>query len=272
MVPISRLISFASKHAPRQHSLSLLRRFSLSRNPQSRSYTKSTKHGGEKRETQHVYTIEEPQREKSYATFILPAALLGFGGLAAFLRYNDERRAIPRGETQKEQFSPGPVIGGPFSLIDTEKRVVTERDFLGKWVLLYFGYTSSPDIGPEQVKTMAETIDKLESQENLKLLPVFVTLDPQRDTPTHLRAYLKEFDPRIVGFTGAPGAVRQMALEYRVFFRKIEEDKDDYLVEANHNFYLIGPNKEVVKCFGPEYNAEHLTEAIAKEMKRKAAS
>ncbi|CAI0554546.1 unnamed protein product [Linum tenue] len=161
MVPISRLISFASKHAPRQHSLSLLRRFSLSRNPQSRSYTKSTKHGGEKRETQHVYTIEEPQREKSYATFILPAALLGFGGLAAFLRYNDERRAIPRGETQKEQFSPGPVIGGPFSLIDTEKRVVTERDFLGKWVLLYFGYTSSPDIGPEQVKTMAETIDKL---------------------------------------------------------------------------------------------------------------
>ncbi|CAN0912004.1 Protein SCO1 homolog 2, mitochondrial [Linum grandiflorum] len=109
---------------------------------------------------------------------------------------------------------------------------------------------------------MAKAIDILESQENLKVLPVFVTIDPQRDTPGHLRAYLK----------GPPSAVRQVAQEYRVFFRKVEEDKDDYLVETSHNLYLIGPNMKVVRTFGLEYNAEHLCEAIVKEMKRKSGS
>ncbi|CAN1822150.1 Protein SCO1 homolog 2, mitochondrial [Linum perenne] len=236
-------------------------------------------------------------------SFILqPVALLGFGGLAAYIHYNDEKRAIPKGEAQADPFTPGPVIGGPFCLNDTEKRVVTQNDFLGKWILLYFGYTASPDVGPDQLQTMSKAIDKLgmifgkelsttwhnfsplciiiayltlltfleqELQENLKVLPVYVTIDPQRDNPAHMCAYLKEFDPRILGLTGTVNSVRQMAMEYRVYFRKVEEDKDDYLVETSHNLYLIGPNMEVVRTFGLEYSAEHLSEAIIKEMKRK---
>ncbi|XP_054822101.1 protein SCO1 homolog 2, mitochondrial isoform X2 [Prosopis cineraria] len=161
----------------------------------------------------------------------------------------------------------GPIIGGPFTLIDTEKKTVTEHNFLGNWVLLYFGYTSSPDLGPDQVNIMAKTIDILESKQNLKILPVFVTIDPQRDSPSQLREYLKEFDSRIIGLTGPVGAIRQMAQEYRVYFKKVEEDGGDYLVDSSHNMYLLNPKMEVVRCFGFEYNANDLSREILKELK-----
>ncbi|KAH9718638.1 protein SCO1 [Citrus sinensis] len=173
-----------------------------------------------------------------------------------------------QGENSGPNRVTGPIIGGPFTLIDTENRLVTEKNFLGNWILLYFGYTSSPDVGPEQVQMMAKAIDILDSKKNLKILPIFVTIDPQRDTPAHLRAYLKEFNSRIVGLTGPVGAIRQMAQEYRVFFKKVEEEGDDYLVESSHNMYLMNPSLEVVRCFGVEYTAEELAEEISKEMKK----
>ncbi|CAK9135414.1 unnamed protein product [Ilex paraguariensis] len=162
----------------------------------------------------------------------------------------------------------GPIIGGPFSLTDTEGRLVTEHNLLGNWVLLYFSYTSSPDVGPAEAQKMAKAVDILESKQNLKVLPVFVTIDPQRDTMSHLRAYLKEFDLRIVGLTGSVAAIRQMAWEYRVYFRKVDEEGDDYLVESSHNMYILNPSMTVVRCFGVEYNAEQLAETIHKEMNK----
>ncbi|KAL0333068.1 UNVERIFIED_CONTAM: protein SCO12, mitochondrial [Sesamum calycinum] len=107
-----------------------------------------------------------------------------------------------------------------------------------------------------------------ESKENTKVLPVFVTIDPQRDTPSQLRAYIREFDSRIVGLTGPVAAIRQMAQEYRVYFKKVDEEGDDYLVESSHNMYLINPNMEVTRSFGVEYSAEELAEAITKEMRK----
>ncbi|KAL2906058.1 Protein SCO1-like protein 2 mitochondrial [Bienertia sinuspersici] len=115
---------------------------------------------------------------------------------------------------------------------------------------------------------MTKAIDILESKQNVKLLPVFVTLDPQRDSPSHLKAYLREFDPRIVGLTGPVNAIRQMAQEYRIFFKKVEEDGNDYLVESSHNMYLMNPDMEIMRCFGLEYGATELAESIVSEMKR----
>ncbi|KAK4356662.1 hypothetical protein RND71_025633 [Anisodus tanguticus] len=208
---------------------------------------------------------------KSWKPYILPGAVLGgFGGLILFLHYNDERRAIPKGQGEKFERSAnqGPIIGGPFSLVDTEGHLVTEQNLLGNWVLLYFGYTSSADVGPAEVQKMAKTINILGSKQDHKILPVFVTIDPQRDTPSHLRAYLKEFDPRIMGLTGPVAAVRQMTQEYRVYFKKVDEEGDDYLVESSHNMYLVNPKMEVVRCFGVEYSGGELAEAIVKELKK----
>lgn len=257
---LSRLLfsSFKNRSA---EALTLFRRFGPSKRFHCSSYKRSARR------------IEGPpvlaERTPSSHLWMPTAALLGgFGGVALFLYYNDEKRAILKGQGQNIDRCTikGPIIGGPFTLIDTEGRLVTERNLLGNSILLYFGYTSSPDVGPAEVQKMAKAIDILESKQNLKVLPVFVTIDPQRDTPSQLRVYLREFDSRIMGLTGSVAAIRQMAQEYRVYFKKVEEDGDDYLVESSHNMYLTNPNMEVVRCFGVEYSAEELSEAILKEL------
>ncbi|KAL1536715.1 protein SCO1 2, mitochondrial-like [Salvia divinorum] len=224
--------------------------------------------------TNSVKTSPLPEQAgTNWRSFLIPGlALTGIGGLFFLFHYNDEKRAVLKGKGVKFERSAnqGPIIGGPFSLIDTEGCLVTEKNLLGNWVLLYFGYTSSPDVGPAELRKMANTINILESKQNIKVLPIFVTIDPQRDTPSHLRAYVQEFDSRIVGLTGPVSAIRQMAQEYRVFFRKVDEEVGDYLIESSHNMYLMNPGMEVSRSFGLEYNAEELSVAIAKEIKKTA--
>ncbi|KAL5753513.1 hypothetical protein ACOSP7_021733 [Xanthoceras sorbifolium] len=267
-MPISRFLFSAAKHRLRRPSC-VLQRFDQSKRIQACSYTKSSRQSYRNAGDSPIMEVET-RDPRSWSTYAIPAVVLGFAGLAAFVHYNDERRAVPKGQGQNvgRDNVQGTNIGGPFTLVDTENHVVTEKSFLGNWVLFYFGYTSSPDIGPEQVRVIKKAIDTLESKQNIKVLPVFVTIDPQRDTPAQLRAYLKEFDPRIVGLTGPVGAVRQMAQEYRVFFKKVEEEGDDYLVESSHQMYLMNPSMEVVRCFGVEYTAEALAEEIQKEVKK----
>ncbi|XP_042026441.1 protein SCO1 homolog 2, mitochondrial-like [Salvia splendens] len=224
--------------------------------------------------TNSVKTSPLPEQAgTNWRSFLIPGlALTGIGGLLFLFHHNDQRRVVLKGKGVKFERSAnhGPIIGGPFSLINTEDRRVTEKNLLGNWVLLYFGYTSSPDVGPSELRKMANTINILESKQNIKVLPIFVTIDPQRDTPSHLRAYIHEFDSRIVGLTGPVTAIRQMAQEYRVFFRKVDEQGSDYLIESSHNIYLLNPGMEVSRSFGLEYNAGELSEAIAKEIKKSA--
>ncbi|CAH1427788.1 unnamed protein product [Lactuca virosa] len=214
---------------------------------------------------------QEQSTSPIWRSYLIPTSVLGgIGGALLFWHMNDEKRAILKGQGSNEGCSTakGPVIGGPFSLIDSDGRLVTEKDLLGDWILLYFGYTSSPDVGPAELSKLAKAIDTLGSKQNIKIRPVFVTIDPQRDTPSQLHAYLKEFDGRIKGLTGPVGSIRQMAHEYRVYFKKIEEDGDGYLVESSHNMYLMNPNMEIVRSFGLEYNAEQLSEEIHKEFQK----
>lgn len=259
---------FFSKRYPRQ----LLQRFGRSRQIHSRSFVKSSEKGNPKVESRRPVIEAQEQASRSGSTYLIPAALLGIGGFVSFLHYNDERRSIAKGSGLGNcgcnNSVTGPIIGGPFSLVNTQNQIITEKDFQGKWVLLYFGYTSSPDVGPEQVQLMSKAVDALESKENLGVLPVCVTIDPHRDTPAQLRTYLKEFDSRILGLTGPDNAVRQMAQEYRVFFKRVEEEGGDYLVESSHNMYLLNPKMEVVRCYGTEYTAEQLAKDISKEIQK----
>ncbi|KAJ1289464.1 hypothetical protein BS78_02G166300 [Paspalum vaginatum] len=210
--------------------------------------------------------------------YIAPSALLAFAGIATFVHYNDERRAVPFAKVPGQTSVPKrcttnrPAIGGPFKLYDTENNVVTESKLLGNWTLMYFGYTSCPDVSPAEVQKMVDVIKLLESKYDTKITPLFITIDPQRDSPAQLKAYLSEFDPRIVGLTGPISAVRQISQEYRVFFKRVEEVGQDYLVESSHNMYLLDPCLETVRCFGVEYKASDVAEAIATEVQKASSS
>lgn len=208
--------------------------------------------------------------------YIVPSAVLAFAGLATYVHYNDEKRMVPLGAQQtsvpKRCTTNRPAIGGPFKLYDTENNVVTESKLRGNWTLMYFGYTSSPDAGPAEVQKIADVVKLLESKYDIKIKPLFITIDPQRDSPAQLKEYLSEFDPRIIGLTGSISAVRQIAQEYRIFFKKVDEVGQDYVVESSHNMYLLDPCLETVRCFGAEYEASDLAEAIRMEVQKASSS
>lgn len=208
--------------------------------------------------------------------YVVPSALLVFAGLVTFVHYNDEKRAVTQEAQQtsvpKRCTTNRPAIGGPFKLYDTENNEVTESKLRGNWTLMYFGYTSCPDIGPAEVQKMSDVVKLLESKYGTKITPLFITIDPQRDSPAQLKAYLSEFDPRIIGLTGSINAVRQIAQEYRVFFKKVDDIGQDYLVESSHNMYLLDPCLETARCFGAEYEASDLAEAITLEIQKVSKS
>ncbi|KAM0936901.1 putative copper chaperone SCO1/SenC, Thioredoxin-like superfamily [Dioscorea sansibarensis] len=263
---------------------------------QCRAYAKTTKKGPKLLE--QLSGDEESVHPRSWLNYAIPTAILAIAGAGMYVRYNDEKRAILKG-SKESTFSENrsmnrPAIGGPFKLIDTENRAVTESDLRGNWTLIYFGYTSCPDVGPKEVQKMANVIDILETAHNLKITSVFITIDPQRDTPAQLQAYLKgrflkyfpvstpfrhrmaghlssafaEFHPKIVGLTGPIDAIRQIAQEYRVFFKKVDEEGQDYLVQCSENMYLLDPNMDVVRFFGAEYAPEQLANEIVKEARK----
>ena len=130
-------------------------------------------------------------------------------------------------------FSAAPVtsIGGPFAMTDQDGRSVTEADFAGRPSAMFFGFTSCPDVCPTMLMQMSNWLDQLGPLAD-RLQPIFVSVDPERDTPEVIKTYLSAFDPRITGLTGTPGQVAEFAQNYGVFYEKVPVGDDDYTM--NH--------------------------------------
>jgi protein SCO1/2 len=141
------------------------------------------------------------------------------------------------------QLPGGFQLGGSFSLVDQDGQPRTERDFLGRWTLLYFGYSFCPDICPTELATLAAALDLLPATLADQVRPVFVTIDPERDTPAQLKRYLPLFHPRLMGLTGTPAQVAPVVKAFRVFAEKrVVEGASDYLMDHSSLFYLLGPD------------------------------
>jgi protein SCO1/2 len=141
------------------------------------------------------------------------------------------------------------TIGGPFALTAADGTIMTERSFRGRWMLVYFGYTHCPGICPVTMTAIAEVLEKLGSLAR-KLQPIFVTIDPDRDTPEAVDAFAKAFDSRIIGLTGKPAEIARVAKEYRVFFKKLpSSDADNYLMEHTSYIFLMDPEGGYVTLF-----------------------
>jgi protein SCO1/2 len=112
-----------------------------------------------------------------------------------------------------------PAVGGPFALVDSEGRAVTDADFRGRFMLVYFGFTYCPDVCPTSLTYIAQALDRLGPDAD-KVVPVFITVDPERDTPEQLKEYVRHFHPKLVGLTGTPEQIAAAAKAYRVYFAK----------------------------------------------------
>ncbi len=155
-------------------------------------------------------------------------------------------------------------IGGPFTLTNHLNEPVTEKTFAGKHMLIYFGYSFCPDICPTSLQTMAAAYDLLTAEEKAGLSPIYITVDPERDTVEAIAEYVALFHEDMVGLTGTLDQVKAAAKAYRVYFAKnaVEEGSDDYFVDHSSFYYLMGPDGRYVKHFGHDATEEKMAEGI----------
>lgn len=157
------------------------------------------------------------------------------------------------------------AIGGPFTLTDNRGKTVTEADFRGKYMLIYFGYTYCPDVCPTELGVMAQALDQLGAKAD-KVQPVFITIDPDRDNVAHMNDYVALFHPRMVGLTGTPDQVRNAARAYRVYYAKAPQKDakpDEYLMDHSSFIYLMGPDGGFVGVYPGGTGADKIAQDLS---------
>lgn len=153
-------------------------------------------------------------------------------------------------------------IGGPFALTDQNGVRRTDADFRGKLMLVYFGFTYCPDICPTDLQAIGLAVDQLGAAGD-QVQPVFVTLDPERDTPQLLADYVPMFHPRLIGLSGGARAIREAALAYRVYYAKVPRtDGSDYTIDHSAFIYLLNREGRYLGHFPPGTPPERMVEAI----------
>jgi protein SCO1/2 len=140
--------------------------------------------------------------------------------------------------------------------------VVSDEKFRGRYMLVFFGYTYCPDVCPAGLQVMTSALEELGSAAD-NIQPLFITIDPKRDTVPVMASYVENFHPRLIGLTGTPQEIGDIAKAYRVYFKKAGDDAD-YLMDHSSILYLMGPKGEFVKHFA--YGTD--VAALAKEIKK----
>jgi len=177
--------------------------------------------------------------------------------------------ALIAGGCRSESGEPplkGATLGGPFTLTDHRGRRVSDRDFAGRYRLVYFGFTFCPDVCPVDLQTIGAGLRSFESSDPdraAKVQPIFISVDPARDTPVVLREYVAAFHPRLIGLTGSDAEIERIARAYGVYYRRGEPAAgDNYLVDHARMAILYGPRGEPIAIVphdrGPEGVAAEL--------------
>ncbi len=166
------------------------------------------------------------------------------------------------------------LVGAPFTLTNAHGKRVSLADFRGKLVLLYFGYTSCPDVCPTDLLAIAQTLKSL-GRAGEQVQPLFVTLDPARDTPEVLRGYAPAFHPRLIALTGSEEEIRRLATAYKVFYEKVRYDKqsreraDLYLIDHAAFTFLLDRTGKYVMFFPPGTPADRMTVMVRERLAAK---
>lgn len=180
-------------------------------------------------------------------------------GIALFLRLDAGQGVVQSGKA---------LIGGEFNLTNQKGEPITDKNFRGKYMLVAFGYTFCPDICPAELQLMTDAMGKLGDKES-EVVPIFVTIDPARDTVEVMRDYVSNFHPRMVGLTGTEDQIKKAAKAYRVFYAKAEADSTDgqyYLMDHSAFIYLMDRNGNYLQHFPYGISIEDLAAGISEKI------
>lgn len=191
----------------------------------------------------------------------LAAAGLVLGGLLAFVAVTG---GVPGVNAPQTSVTGKALIGGPFTLTDHTGKRVTEKDFLGHYMLIFFGFTNCPDICPSGLQVLTTALDKLGPKADA-VIPVFITFDGKRDTPEKLAAYLKSFHPRLVGLTGSDEEIAAVTKAFRVYVQKVTDEKspESYTFDHAAIFYLMGKDGAFLSPIPHTTDADELVRALS---------
>ena len=157
-------------------------------------------------------------------------------------------------------------VGGNFTLTNQYGITVTDKDFRGKVMMVFFGFTSCPDICPVTAASFAKTLESLGDKAKM-VAPIFITVDPQNDTPAVLKEYLGNFDKRIIGLTGNDEQTNQVAYAYKTYFSKSKTESGDESVDHSGFIYIMDKNGVYVQHFPYDASAEDITAAVSNLLK-----
>ncbi len=166
-------------------------------------------------------------------------------------------------ETAPDPAMPGVQIGGAFSLTDHNGKAVTEKDYAGSYLLVFFGFASCPEVCPTELQKIAQVLELLGEEKAAKIQPLFITVDPERDTPEALKAYVAEFHPKLVGLTGTAEQIEAVKKAYRVYASKVQmEGMEGYMMDHSAFTYFMGPDGANIGIYPAKDTAEQIAEAI----------
>jgi protein SCO1 len=195
---------------------------------------------------------KRPAGPPVYAVVAILIAVLLFG-TGAYLWLNGE--------------AGGPRVGGPFTLKNSNGQMVTDRTFRGKYMLVYFGYTYCPDVCPTTLNAVADALDRLGKKAD-ELDPIFITVDPKRDTPSVMKQYTAAFTPRLIGLTGSDAEIATVAKEYHVYYaeHRTGPGPNDYSMDHSSILYLMGPNGQFVAPLRTDSTGAEIASELSKLM------
>jgi cytochrome oxidase Cu insertion factor (SCO1/SenC/PrrC family) len=194
------------------------------------------------------------------ALFVITGLVIGISAALAVLPQARER-LFPSGGTRSIGQA---LIGGPFTLTDHTGKQVTDQDYRGRYMLVFFGFTYCPDVCPSALQVVSAALNKLGPKAD-RFVPIFISIDPERDKPAELSAYVESFHPRLIGLTGPQAEIDKVVKAYRVYVKKTEDPKSSagYTFDHTSLIYVMAPDGTYRTHFAHTTDADALAQRLA---------